>query len=181
MTNFQVRWHDGSRELHETYAHAVAAVREAYPDATVVEDARTQTAVARTSNGSRTIAVVARETAESARVPTAICASTGVRYDACACSRCARGTTADAKYATNKRDVKAVVDFIADCLENHPSMNRTRVDWSDVGTIANLRESLVDLVVRISGARNEHAARASIETALNTEDVHVGEALIEAI
>ena len=49
----------------------------------------------------------------------AICAGTNTRIEACACGTCARRKSPDEKYQTNKRDVMALLDLVAGCVENH--------------------------------------------------------------
>ncbi|MFW6337162.1 MAG: hypothetical protein ACOC3G_08535 [Phycisphaeraceae bacterium] len=69
------------------------------------------------------------------------------RSEACACGACARGTTPAAKYETNKRDVMALIDFIAGCVENHPRHAFETARWGNVGDIAHVRGRLMEIAV----------------------------------
>ncbi len=113
----------------------------------------------------------------------AICPRTGTRTAACACGACTRGSSPDAKHTTNKRDVLALLDLIAGCVENHPSQVFEKATWGRVGDIAHLRERLMEIAVGFGLGHDgdEQAARGRIEEALCTEDEHVGEALIDAM
>ena len=113
----------------------------------------------------------------------AICARTKTRAEACACGGCARRQTPDAKHRTNKRDVLAVLDLIAGCVDCHPSQPHGDATWGHVGDIAHLRERLMEIAVgfALGPDGDEQAARRRLEEALCTEDEHVGEALIDAM
>lgn len=112
-----------------------------------------------------------------------ICARTQTRREACACSTCARNETPGSKHAANKRDVLALLDLIAGCVENHPSQPFDKATWGNVGDIAHLRERLMEISVgfALGPDRDEQAARRRIEAALSEGDEHVGEALIDAM
>jgi len=122
-------------------------------------------------------------TSKQAPGATTICPRTGTRTGACACGACARRQSPDAKHATNKRDVLALLDHIAGCVDNHPSQVFERATWGNVGDIAHLRERLMEIAVGfgLGPDGDEQAARHRIEEALCTEDEHVGEALIDAM
>ncbi len=116
--------------------------------------------------------------------PTAsICARTQTRNDACACGECARRRSPDDKHRANKRDVLALLDLIAGCVDCHPSQPHGDATWGHVGDIAHLRGRLMEIAtgfaLRPDG--DEQAARRRLEEALCTEDEHVGEALIDAM
>jgi len=112
-----------------------------------------------------------------------ICPRTATRTDACACGACARRQSPDAKHAANKRDVLALLDHIAGCVDNHPSQLFDKATWGHVGDIAHLRERLMEIAVGfgLGPDGDERAAQRRIEEALCTEDEHVGEALIDAV
>lgn len=111
-----------------------------------------------------------------------ICARTRTRVDACACGTCA-GRSPDAKHGTNKRDVLALLDLIAGCVDCHPSQPHGDATWGHVGDIAHLRGRLMDIAMgfALGPDGDEQAARRRLEEALCTEDEHVGEALIDAM
>ena len=111
----------------------------------------------------------------------AICTRTQTRTEACACGAC--GKSPEAKHAANKRDVLALLDLIAGCVDNHPSHVVEKATWGNVGDIAHLRGRLMELAVgfALGPDQSEKAARRRIEEALCTEDEHVGEALIDAM
>ena len=113
----------------------------------------------------------------------ATCSRTGTRREACACGSCARGASPDVKHRANKRDVLALLDHIAGCVDNHPSQVFERATWGNVGDIGHLRERLVEIAVGfgLGPDGDEQAARRRIEEALCEEDEHVGEALIDAM
>jgi hypothetical protein len=113
----------------------------------------------------------------------AICARTKTRADACACGGCARRQTPDAKHRVNKRDVLALLDLIAGCVDCHPRQQFEKATWGHVGDIAHLRERLMEIAVgfALGPDGDEQAARRRLEEALCTEDEHVGEALIDAM
>lgn len=113
----------------------------------------------------------------------AICPRTGTRAAACACGACTRRQSPDAKHTANKRDVLALLDHIAGCVENHPSQVFERAGWGNVGDIAHLRERLMEIAVGfgLGPEGDEQDARRRIEEALCTEDEHVAEALIDAM
>ena len=110
-----------------------------------------------------------------------ICTRTHTRTEACACGAC--GKSPEAKHAANKRDVLALLDLIAGCVDNHPSQTFEKATWGHVGDVAHLRSRLMELAVgfALGPDRSEQAARRRIEEALCTEDEHVGEALIEVM
>jgi len=112
-----------------------------------------------------------------------ICQRTGTRTEACACGACTRRRSPDDKHAANKRDVLALLDHIAGCVDSHPSQVFERATWGNVGDIAHLRERLMEIAVGfgLGPDGDEQAARHRIEEALCTEDEHVGEALIDAM
>ena len=105
------------------------------------------------------------------------------RSEACACGACARGTTPAAKYETNKRDVLALLDFIAGCVENHPRHAFETARWGNVGDIAHVRSRLMEIAVgyAIGADNSEESARRRLEDALGEDDEHVAEAMIEAV
>jgi hypothetical protein len=111
-----------------------------------------------------------------------ICARTKTRADACACGGCARRQTPDAKHRVNKRDVLALLDLIAGCVDCHPRQQFEKA-WGHVGDIAHLRERLMEIAVgfTLGPDGDEQEARRRLEEALCTEDEHVGEALIDAM
>lgn len=113
----------------------------------------------------------------------AICARSHTRSEACACGVCARRASPDAKHRANKRDVLALLDLIAGCVDCHPSQSQGNATWGHVGDMAHLRSRLMELAVGfgLGPDGDEQAARRRIEEALCTEDEHVGEALIDAI
>jgi hypothetical protein len=113
----------------------------------------------------------------------AICTRTRTRRDACGCGACTRGATPDAKHRANKRDVLALLDLIAGCVDCHPSQPHGDATWGHVGDIAHLRERLMEIAVGFALAPDgdEQAARRRIEEAMCAEDEHVGEALIDAM
>jgi len=112
-----------------------------------------------------------------------ICTRTQTRSDACACGACARRQSPDDKHRANKRDVLALLDLIAGCVDWHPSQPHGDASWGHVGDIAHVRERLMEIAVSfgLGPDGDEHAARRRIEEALGTEDEHVGEALIDAV
>jgi hypothetical protein len=112
-----------------------------------------------------------------------ICERTQTRTDACACGSCARRRSPDEKHRANKRDVLALLDLIAGCVDCHPSQPHGEASWGQVGDIAHLRERLMEIAVgfALGPDGDEQAARRRLEEALCTEDEHVGEALIEAM
>ena len=85
------------------------------------------------------------------------------------------------KLETNKRDVMALLDHIAGCVDNHPLL-WTGTDWGNVGDMANIREKLMEiaLIFAVSRDNSEDNARRRIEEALDEADEHLTEALIEA-
>ena len=105
------------------------------------------------------------------------------RSEACACGACARGTTPAAKYETNKRDVLALLDFIAGCVENHPRHAFETARWGNVGDITHIRGRLMEIAVgyAIGADNSEESARRRLEEALGEDDEHVTEAMIEAV
>jgi len=113
----------------------------------------------------------------------AICARTQTRGEACACGACARRRTPAEKHRANKRDVLALLDLIAGCVDCHPSQPQGDATWGQVGDIAHLRDRLMEIAVGfgLGPDGDEQAARRRIEEALCTEDEHVGEALIDAM
>jgi hypothetical protein len=113
----------------------------------------------------------------------AICTRTRTRSEACGCSTCARGATPNAKHLANKRDVFALLDLIAGCVDCHPSQPHGDATWGHVGDIAHLRERLVEIAVGfgLGPDGDEQSARHRIEEALCTDDENVGEALIDAM
>lgn len=118
-----------------------------------------------------------------ARDAAAICNRTQIRRGACACGTCARRESPDAKHAANKRDVLALLDLIAGCVDNHPSQVFETATWGRVGDIAYLRERLMEIAIGFALAPDgdESIARDRIEEALCAEDEHVGETLIDAM
>ena len=110
-----------------------------------------------------------------------ICTRTQTRTEACACGAC--GKSPEAKHAANKRDVLALLDLIAGCVENHPSQSFERATWGHVGDIAHLRSLLMEIATgfALGPDRDEQAARRRIEEALCTEDDEVAGALIDAM
>jgi len=112
-----------------------------------------------------------------------ICARTQTRSEACACGACTRHQSPDAKHGANKRDVLALLDLIAGCVDCHPSQPQGDATWGQVGDIAHLRDRLMEIAVgfALGPDGDEQAARRRIEEALCTEDEHVGEALIDAM
>jgi len=113
----------------------------------------------------------------------AICARTQTRSEACACGACARRKSPNEKHRANKRDVLALLDLIAGCVDCHPSQPQGDATWGQVGDIAHLRDRLMEIAVGfgLGPDGDEQAARRRIEEALCTEDEHVGEALIDAM
>ena len=113
----------------------------------------------------------------------AICARTQTRSEACACGACARRRSPGDKHRANKRDVLALLDLIAGCVDCHPSQPQGDATWGQVGDIAHLRDRLMEIAVGfgLGPDGDEQAARRRIEEALCTEDEHVGEALIDAM
>jgi hypothetical protein len=113
----------------------------------------------------------------------AICARTQTRSEACACGACARRQTPADKHRANKRDVLALLDLIAGCVDCHPSQPQGDATWGQVGDIAHLRDRLMEISVGfgLGPDGDEQAARRRIEEALCNEDEHVGEALIDAM
>ena len=123
-------------------------------------------------------------TATTSNGPTvSICARTRTRVEACACGGCARRKSPDAKHAANKRDVLALLNLIAGCVDCHPSQPHGDASWGHVGDIAHLRGRLMEIATgfALGPDGDEQAARRRLEEALSTEDEHVGEALIEAM
>ena len=112
-----------------------------------------------------------------------LCERTQTRTEACACSTCARRKSPDEKYQPNKRDVMALLDLIAGCVENHPRHVFEKATWANVGDIAHLRDRLMEIAVgfAVGADGEEQVARRRIEEALGTDDEHVGEALIDAM
>ncbi|OHE61577.1 MAG: hypothetical protein A2Z99_20505 [Treponema sp. GWB1_62_6] len=113
-----------------------------------------------------------------------LCPHTQTRREACACGSCTRKASPEAKHRTNKRDVLALIDCIAGCIDNHPSqIVESSATWSHVGSIAHLRGRLVELATgfALSADMSEEAARCRVEKALDAEDEHVDEALIDAV
>jgi hypothetical protein len=113
----------------------------------------------------------------------AICTRTRTRVEACACGACARRQSPDTKHRANKRDVLALLDLIAGCVDCHPSQPHGEASWGQVGDIAQLRERLVEIAVGfgLGADGDEQAARRRIEEALCIDDEHVAEALIDAM
>ena len=113
----------------------------------------------------------------------AICARTQTRSEACACGACARRRSPGDKHRSNKRDVLALLDLIAGCVDCHPSQPQGDATWGHVGDIAHLRDRLMEIAVGfgLGPDGDEQAARRRIEDALCTGDEHVGEALIDAM
>ena len=113
-----------------------------------------------------------------------ICARTHTRVEACACGDCARRRSPDDKHRANKRDVLALLDLIAGCVDCHPSQPQgENATWGHVGDIAHLRSRLMEIATgfALGPDGDEQVARRRIEEALCTEDEHVGEALIDAM
>ena len=112
----------------------------------------------------------------------AICERTQTRTGACMCGRCGRGSP-DAKLAANKRDVLALLDLIAGCVECHPKLVADNATWSLAGDMAHLREQLVAIAASIALGPDgeERAARRGIEDALGASDDDVADALIDAM
>jgi len=112
-----------------------------------------------------------------------ICERTHTRTEACACSACARRKAPDDKYRANKRDVLALLDLVAGCVDNHPRQPTGEATWGHVGDIAHLRDRLMEIAIgfALGPDGDEQAARRRIEDALCTDDEHVGEALIDAM
>jgi hypothetical protein len=115
--------------------------------------------------------------------PAETCARTQTRTEACACGACARSKSSDAKHRANKRDVLALLDLIAGCVDCHPSQPHGDATWGHVGDIAHLRGRLMEIATRfaLGPDGDEQAARRRLEEALCAEDEHVGEALIDAM
>ena len=113
----------------------------------------------------------------------ATCDRTQTRREACACGACARHQTPDAKHGANKRDVLALLDLIAGCVDCHRSQPHGDATWGHVGDIAHLRGRLMEIAVgfALGPDGDEQAARRRIEEALCTEDENVAEALIDAM
>jgi hypothetical protein len=111
------------------------------------------------------------------------CERTQTRTEACACGTCARRKSPDEKYQPNKRDVMALLDLIAGCVDNHPSQAFEKPTWGHVGDIAHLRDRLMTIAMgfALGPDGDEQAARHRIEEALCADDEHVGEALIDAV
>ena len=114
---------------------------------------------------------------------TSICTHTQTRSEACACGHCARRRSPTDKHRVNKRDVLALLDLLAGCVENHPSQPRGEANWGHVGDMAHLREGLMEIAIgfALRADGDEEAARRRLEDALCAEDEHVGEALIDAM
>ncbi|MBN1773597.1 MAG: hypothetical protein JXB32_20205 [Deltaproteobacteria bacterium] len=112
-----------------------------------------------------------------------LCERTQTRTEACACGACARRKPPDEKYRANRRDVQALLDLIAGCVDNHPHLAVDRPTWANVGDVAHLRDRLMEIVVgfAVGPDGEEQVARRRIEEALGTDDEHVGEALIDAM
>ncbi len=113
----------------------------------------------------------------------AICPRTGTRTESCACGACTRRQSPDAKHAANKRDVLALLDLIAGCVDNHPSQVFETATWGRVGDIAHVRARLMEIAIGfgLGPEGDEQEARRRIEETLGTEDDHLGEALIDAM
>lgn len=112
-----------------------------------------------------------------------ICARTQTRSDACACGTCAHRQSPTDKHRVNKRDVLALLDLIAGCVDCHPSQPHGDATWGHVGDIAHLRDRPMEIAVGfgLGPEGDERAAQRRIEEALCTEDEQLGEALIEAM
>ena len=112
-----------------------------------------------------------------------ICTRTQTRTEACACGNCGGATSANDKFAANKRDALALLDLIAGCVENHPSQPHGDATWGHVGDIAQLRERLMAIATGFALQRNgdEQAARRSLEEALCVDDENVADALIDSM
>jgi len=112
-----------------------------------------------------------------------ICDSTNTRTEACACRACAHRKSPDEKHRANKRDVMALLDLIAGCVENHPRQAFDHATWGHVGDIAHLRDRLMEIAVNfaVEPDGDEQAARRRLEEALCADDEYVGEALIDAV
>jgi hypothetical protein len=112
-----------------------------------------------------------------------ICERTGTRSEACACGACARRTAPDDKYRANKRDVLALLDLVAGCVDCHPRQPTGEAAWGHVGDIAHLRDRLMEIAVgfALGPDGDEQAARRRLEEALCAEDDDVAEALIDAM
>jgi hypothetical protein len=112
-----------------------------------------------------------------------LCKRTQTRTEACARGACARRKSPGEKYRANKRDVLALLDLIAGCVEHHPRHVFEKATWANVGDIAHLRDRLMEIAVGfgLGPDGDEQAARRRIEEALCAEDEHVAEALIDAV
>ena len=110
-----------------------------------------------------------------------ICPRTQTRTAACACGAC--GKSPEAKHAANKRDVLALLDLLAGCVENHPRMGVARPTWANVGDVAHLRGRLLELATgfALGPDGDEEAARRRIEEGLCAGDEDVAGALIDAM
>jgi hypothetical protein len=91
--------------------------------------------------------------------------------------------TPEAKYGANKRDVLALLDLIAGCVDCHPSQpHGGDATWGHIADVAHLRARLMEIAIgfALGPDGDEQAARRRIEEALCADDEHVGEALIDA-
>lgn len=112
-----------------------------------------------------------------------ICTQTRTRTEACSCGDCAHGTSPHDKHRINKRDVLALVDLIAGCVDNHPRQPAGGATWAHVGDIASLRRRLMEIAVgfALGPSHDEDVARRHLEAALCSPDAEVSEALIAAV
>lgn len=92
-------------------------------------------------------------------------------------------TAATAAYLSKKRDVLALLDLIAGCVENHPSQPEGEADWGHVTNIAYVRARLIDAAVLFAVKRDGDVpgAVARIEEALRQPPEDVDQALIDAM
>jgi len=105
------------------------------------------------------------------------CKNSNVRAESCMCANCSRGTTPAAKQAANIRDIKAILDHLAGCVDNHPTMMGTPT-WSSASDVARLRAKLVEVAAYFVGDVMAHGA---VDDALCADDTDVVEALIETV
>ena len=80
-----------------------------------------------------------------------ICARTQTRSDACACGTCARRQSPIDKHRANKRDVLALLDLIAGCVDCHPSQPHGDATWGHVGDMAETVRGLRAVSDRMFG------------------------------
>jgi hypothetical protein len=117
-----------------------------------------------------------------------LCLNYLVRREACVCLECHdEEASPEVKHDVNKRDVRALLALISDCLDGHPDLLVDKTPWAKapggLGGMARLREKLMEIALdlALAGGGVEAATRRHIEEALCAADDDVGVALIESL